>query len=144
MRTVGHVLDSKGTGVVTIAPSASVYDALTLLAQQNIGALVVLEGDVVVGILSERDYARKVILRGESSKELLVEKIMTKRPSCIGREWTVEECMSLMTDKRIRHLPVIDGGRLSGVISIGDVVKSMIADREETIEHLEEYIRHGG
>lgn len=144
MRTVSNVLDHKGTEIVTIEPTASVFDALARMAERNIGALLVLEGERIVGIFSERDYARKVILRGGSSRELRVEQIMTPRPLCVGRLHSVEECMAIMTDQRVRHLPVVDDGRLVGVISIGDVVKSMIADREQTIEQLEEYIRTAG
>ncbi len=144
MRTVSNVLERKGTEVVTIAPLASVFDALTLMAERNIGALVVVDGMTIVGIFSERDYARKVVLKGESSRDLTVERIMTPRPACVERGHSVEECMAIMTDQRIRHLPVLEGGRLVGVVSIGDVVKSMIAEREQTIEQLEEYIRGTG
>lgn len=144
MRTVRDILAHKGSQVFTISPDDSVYDALVELARRDIGALIVVENGKVVGILSERDYARKVILRGESSRELKVRKIMTHRPVCVGPSHGVEECMEIMTTCKVRHLPVLDQARLVGVISIGDVVKAMIEEREETIQHLENYIRQGG
>ena len=140
MHTVKRLLDSKSGGVVTIAPDASVFNALELMAERDIGAVVVVHDGQVVGILSERDYARKVILHNKSSREITVDEIMTDRVLYVGLTHTVEECMTLMTDKRIRHLPVMDGDRLIGVLSIGDLVKATIDDRDFTIRQLETYI----
>ena len=140
MHTVKRLLDSKSGGVVTIAPDASVFNALELMAERDIGAVVVVHDGQVVGILSERDYARKVILHNKSSREITVDEIMTDRVLYVGLTHTVEECMTLMSDKRIRHLPVMDGGRLVGVLSIGDLVKASIDDRDFTIRQLETYI----
>ncbi len=140
MHTVKRLLDSKSGGVVTIAPDASVFNALELMAERDIGAVVVVHDGQVVGILSERDYARKVILHNKSSREITVDEIMTDRVLYVGPTHTVEECMTLMTDKRIRHLPVMDGDRLIGVLSIGDLVKATIDDRDFTIRQLETYI----
>jgi len=141
MKIVNEILAAKGREVFTTTPDAPVYDALVLMAQKNVGALVVVENDTVAGILSERDYARKVILRGESSKELPVQKIMSRRVICVSPEMGIEECMALMTGQRIRHLPVLKGERLVGVISIGDIVKALMAEQEFIIEQLEDYIR---
>jgi CBS domain-containing protein len=140
MHTVKRLLDSKSGGVVTIGPDASVFTALELMAERDIGAVVVVHDGRVVGILSERDYARKVILHNKSSREITVDEIMTDRVLYVGPTHTVEECMTLMTDKRIRHLPVMDGDRLIGVLSIGDLVKATIDDRDFTIRQLETYI----
>jgi CBS domain-containing protein len=140
MHTVKRLLDSKSGGVVTITPDASVFNALELMAERDIGALVVVHDGQVVGILSERDYARKVILHNKSSRDITVDEIMTDRVLYVGLTHTVEECMSLMSDKRIRHLPVMDGDRLVGVLSIGDLVKASIDDRDFTIRQLETYI----
>ena len=140
MHTVKRLLDSKSGGVVTIAPDASVFTALELMAERDIGAVVVVHDGRVVGILSERDYARKVILHNKSSREITVDEIMTDRVLYVGLTHTVEECMSLMSDKRIRHLPVMDGDRLVGVLSIGDLVKASMDDRDFTIRQLETYI----
>jgi len=140
MHTVKQLLDSKRGGVVTIAPHASVFHALELMAERDIGAVVVVRDGHVVGILSERDYARKVILHNKSSREITVDEIMTDRVLYVGLTHTVEECMTLMSDKRIRHLPVMDGDRLVGVLSIGDLVKASIDDRDFTIRQLETYI----
>ena len=140
MRFVDQLLDGKGRDVWSITPDATVYDALELMAEKRIGALVVLEGEQLAGLFSERDYARKVILQGKSSKGTPVGDIMSRRVLCIGPEQTVQNCMALMTERRIRHLPVVAGERIVGVVSIGDVVKAVIADQEEVIEHLEHYI----
>jgi CBS domain-containing protein len=140
MHTVKRLLDSKSGGVVTIAPDASVFNALELMAERDIGALIVVHDNHVIGILSERDYARKVILHNKSSREITVDEIMTDRVLYVGLTHTVEECMTLMSDKRIRHLPVMDGDRLVGVLSIGDLVKASIDDRDFTIRQLETYI----
>jgi len=118
----------------------SVFEALQKMAEFDVGALVVLEGDRLVGIFSERDYARKLILHGKSSKETRIEEIMTTRVVCIGPDRSAEECMALMTDKRVRHLPVLEDKKVVAVISIGDVVREMIEDQKHTIEQLEQYI----
>ena len=140
MHTVKQLLDSKRGSVVTIAPHASVFNALELMAQRDIGAVVVVHDGQVVGILSERDYARKVILHNKSSREITVDEIMTDRVLYVGLTHTVEECMTLMTDKRIRHLPVMDGDKLVGVLSIGDLVRATIDEQDFTIRQLETYI----
>ncbi|MCL4302864.1 MAG: CBS domain-containing protein [Anaerolineae bacterium] len=140
MKTVNQLLQNKGSQVWAIRPDALVIDALQLMAEKEVGALVVLEGNQVVGILSERDYARKVSLLGKSSKTTPVREIMTEKVVFIRPEQTVEDCMALMTNKRIRHLPVMEGERLVGVISIGDVVKEVISQQEFIITQLENYI----
>lgn len=140
MTTVGDMLRSKGHDVWAIGPDATVYEALKLMAEKNVGAVLVLEGDCPVGILSERDYARKVVLYGRSSRATAVREIMTERVVYVHPEQTAENCMALMTDKHVRHLPVLKGERVVGVISIGDVVKSIISAQEFIIEQLENYI----
>jgi CBS domain-containing protein len=137
---VMQILKTKGNEVWTIGPQETVYEALKLMAEKEIGALVVVEAGKVVGIFSERDYARKVILEGRSSKETPVKEIMTERVVGVNLETTVEVCMELMTEGHFRHLPVMDGNRLIGVISIGDVVKSIITEQGHLIEQLENYI----
>ena len=139
---VRMLLRQKGDTVWTIGPDETVFRALELLHEKNIGALLVLEGDKLVGILSERDYARKGILTGRMSKDTRVRDMMTTKVACVSPERTVEECMALMTHGHYRHLPVVDGDRVTGVVSIGDVVKSMIAERDFEIGHLVNYI-HG-
>ncbi len=134
------VLQGKGYDVWSIGPEASVYDAIEMMADKEVGALVVMEGDSLVGLLSERDYARKVILQGRSSRDTKIKDIMTSRVAYVRPEQSVEECMALMTDKRIRHLPVMDGDKLLGVISIGDLVKAIIEEQQHVIEQLEQYI----
>ncbi|HEY6246933.1 MAG TPA: CBS domain-containing protein [Pyrinomonadaceae bacterium] len=143
MKTVKDILRSKGHDVWSIVPDATVYEALKFMGDKNVGALVVLEGETVVGIISERDYARKVILHGRSSKELPVREIMSTRVYYVRPEQNIQECMALMTEKRVRHLPAMENDRLIGVISIGDVVKAIIAEHESTIKHLEDYITGG-
>jgi len=140
MKNVRDLLEVKGYSVWAVAPDTSVYDALALMAQKNVGAVLVLQDDCPVGIMSERDYARKIILRGRFSKSTPVSEIMTQKVLCVGLEQTVQECMALMTDKHVRHLPVLQDGQLIGVISIGDVVKAIISEQEFTIEQLENYI----
>ena len=143
MQTVKQVLDAKGYELHSIPPTASVYDALQKMAQQEIGALVVLSDGELAGIVSERDYARKVILKGRHSKDTPVGDIMTRNVICVTSEIGVDACMSLMTEKRVRHLVVRDAERISGVVSIGDVVKAIIDDQQFTIEQLEHYISGG-
>jgi len=140
MRTVRHLLESKGRGIWSITPDASVYAALQLMADKEVGALLVLEEGRLVGIISERDYARKVILRGKSSLDTPVREIMTSKVFSVRPEQTIEECMAVVTDKRIRHLPVLDGDTVIGVISIGDLVKAEIEDKNFLIQQLKGYI----
>lgn len=140
MKTVKEILQAKSHKLLSIAPEASVLDALKLMAEKEIGALVVLQGDKLAGIFSERDYARKVILHGKASKDTPVSEIMTHKVVCVGPDQSVEDCMALMTDKRIRHLPVLEDKRVLGVISIGDVVKEVISEQRFVIEQLEQYI----
>lgn len=137
---VRQLLDSKGRDVLSIAPHASVYEAVALMAEHSIGALLVVDYARLVGVLSERDYARKVILQDRASKTTTVGEIMSS-PVITGREsQTVSECMALMTERRIRHLPIIEDGQVTGVISIGDLVKAIIADQQFVIAQLETYI----
>ena len=140
MKTVQQLLSAKGGEVYSVAPDSKVVDALRIMAEHNIGALVVLDGSKLAGIFSERDYARKVVLQGKSSADVPVREIMTAGVITIEPSGTVEECMALVTSKRIRHLPVCEGDRLVGVISIGDLVKEVIAEQEATIRQLESYI----
>ncbi|HWO41503.1 MAG TPA: CBS domain-containing protein [Candidatus Eisenbacteria bacterium] len=140
MKRVRDILDAKGRDVWSIAPDASVYDAIKLMADKSIGALLVVDNGQLVGIISERDYARKVILQGRSSKTTRVREIMTSRVIYTHPDQNIEECMAVMTDKRIRHLPVLDQGHLVGIISIGDLVKSIIVEQKFIIEQLEKYI----
>lgn len=142
MKTVRQLLESKGSHVVSVSPDTPVFDALKIMADKGIGAVLVLESDRLVGIMSERDYARKVILRGRSSHDTPVRDIMTERVVYARPEQTVPQCMALMTDKRIRHLPVMEKERLLGVLSIGDLVKETISEQEFLIRQLENYI-HG-
>jgi CBS domain-containing protein len=140
MKSVRQLLEAKGYDVWSIAPDSSVYDALKLMAEKNVGALVVLEGEKLVGIISERDYARKVILKGKSSMATPVSEIMTSKVVYVRPENTLGECMVQMTDKHIRHLPVVVDDRVIGIISIGDVVKTTISEQELLIQQLESYI----
>ena len=140
MKTLKQLLEAKGRDVYSIAPDALVFDALKLMADKGVGALIVMEGGRIAGILSERDYARKVILHGKSSHDIQVRDIMTSKIITVHPGQTVEECMALMTEKRIRHLPVTEGERLIGVLSIGDLVKEVIAEQQQTIKQLESYI----
>lgn len=140
MQTVRQVLQGKGREVWTIGPETSVYDALALMADKGIGALVVTQGPTVVGLLSERDYARNVALQGRKSRDTPVAEIMTTRVACVGPDQTVQECMTIMTEMRVRHLPVMDGETLTGLVSIGDLVKVIIEEQEALIEHLVRYI----
>jgi CBS domain-containing protein len=143
MKTVRQVLDEKGHEIYHIRPDALVFDALGLMADRNVGALLVRDGDELVGLISERDYARKVILQNKASKHIPVGEIMTPNVVCVGPDQRVDACMALMTSKRIRHLAVLEDERLIGVISIGDVVKAIIDHQKFTIEQLEGYITKG-
>jgi CBS domain-containing protein len=140
MQFVNHLLDAKGHDVWSVMPETSVYDALSLMAEKNVGALLVLQAETVVGIFSERDYARKVILKGKASKDTPVKEIMSTEVLYVSPENSVDECMALMVNKRVRHLPVIQEHALVGMISIGDVVKAIISEKEFTIQQLENYI----
>jgi len=143
MYTVRHLLQAKSNRVWSITPQATVYAALELMATQNIGAVLVLDADKIVGIFTERDYARKVILKGKTSKAVTVGELMTTDVLYVSPDDAIENCMALMTDKRARHLPVLEDGKLIGVVSIGDVVKAIISDREIMIRELERYITGG-
>ncbi len=143
MVIIKEILKVKGNAIWSIEPTASVYAAVKLMADKEVGALMVLEDKKLVGIISERDYARKVILKGRSSKATQVEEIMTTRVVYAHPEQNVNECMALMTEKHIRHLPIMMEEKLLGVISIGDLVKSIIAEQQLTIEQLEQYISGG-
>ena len=140
MKTARQLLANKPPGVVSIDPDASVFDALQLMADRDVGAVVVLDQKKLVGIFTERDYARKVILLGKSSKEISVREIMTHRVLCISPDQMTDECMAVMTEKRCRHLPVVEDKRVIGVLSIGDLVKEVISEQRETIIQLESYI----
>lgn len=144
MKTVRDLLKAKGHEIWSVTPGTTVYDTLRLMADKNIGAVLVLEGGQPVGIFTERDYARQVILKGKASKDTPVHEVMTTRVVFVRPEQSIEECMALMTDKRCRHLPVLDEGRLAGVLSIGDVVKAVISEKQFIIEQLENYISAGG
>jgi len=140
MKTVTQLLRTKGQQVLSVAPDIPVFEALEVMADKNVGALLVVEDERLVGVFSERDYARKVILKGKSSKDTPVREIMSSHVLYVRPEQTIEDCMALMTDKRVRHLPVMEEGRVVGVISIGDVVKAIIAEQEFIIEQLQNYI----
>ena len=143
MAIVRQILDSKGAGaqeVHTISPDASVFTALMLMAEKRVGALLAIENDRLVGVISERDYARKVILRGKASKETNVREIMSSKVFYVGPDHRIEECMALMTEKSIRHLPVLEDDRLIGIVSIGDIVKAVISEQEFIIDQLEQFI----
>jgi CBS domain-containing protein len=140
MITVNRLLETKGHDIWSISPDALVFEALRLMAEKNVGALLVTEDEKIVGIISERDYARKIILKGKRSANTLVREIMTHRVISVTADQSIEYCMELMTEKRIRHLPVFTGEQLLGIISIGDVVKAIISEQEFVIEQLENYI----
>ncbi len=140
MKTIKQLLDEKGSDIWSIGPQETVFRAIKDMAEKEIGALVVLENGKLVGIISERDYARKVILKNKASHDTTVEEIMTTPVVCGDLDQTVDECMALITDKRVRHLPIIEQDRIIGMISIGDLVKSIIADQQFVIEQLEHYI----
>lgn len=137
---IGFLLNRKGGQVWSVGPDATVYQAIELMADKGIGALLVLDGGKLAGVLSERDYARKVVLKGRTSRETLVKEIMTSQVITVTPEQSVDDCMAVMTEKRIRHLPVLAGDAVVGVLSIGDLVKFIISEQEETIHQLENYI----
>jgi CBS domain-containing protein len=144
MKTVRDLLAGKSTDVWSIAPDKTVYDAIHLMAERGIGAVLVMEGRTLVGILSERDYARQVILKGKASKDTSVRDIMTSQVIRVTPEQTIDECMTIMTNSRIRHLPVMNEDQLVGILSIGDVVKAVISEKQMHIEQLEDYIKTSG
>ncbi len=144
MKTVAHLLKQKGNDIYSISPDATVRQALEKLVEKNIAGLVVLEDNKLVGIFTERDYARKVVLKGKSSKVTLIREIMTEKVISVATNTSIDECMELMTTRRIRHLPVVRSGILVGVISIGDLVKFIIEEQKNAIQNLESYIATGG
>ena len=140
MKTVRNILNTKGNDVWCIGLEDTVFDALRLMAEKEVGALMVMDGARVAGLISEREYARKIVLLGRTSPNTLVKEIMTTHVAYTHLEQPIEECMAVMTEKRVRHLPVIEAGKLVGIISIGDLVKAIIADQKFIIEQLERYI----
>lgn len=141
MKTIHQVLGAKALSLVSITPDTLIYDALVIMAEKHIGALLVLEDDHLAGIFSERDYAREVVLKGRSSRTSHIKEVMTTNVITVSPKHTVEECMSMMSGKRIRHLPVIEDGKVIGILSIGDLVKETIAEQEALIKQLESYIQ---
>jgi CBS domain-containing protein len=140
MTTVRSVLQTKDNTIWSIAPDALVFDALKIMADKNVGALLVTQKEKVVGIFSERDYARKIVLKGESSHTTAIKDVMTSGVLSVNPEQSIDECMALMTNKHVRHLPVLENEKLIGLVSIGDVVKAIISEHEYTIKQLENYI----
>ena len=140
MKLVKHLLDAKGRQVISIRPEASVFEAIKIMADKSIGSLAVMDDDKLAGIVTERDYARKVIIKGRSSKSTQVAEIMTRDVLTTTSDQTVDSCMSVMTEKRVRHLPVVENGKVVGLVSIGDLVQAIIADQKQAIEQLEHYI----
>jgi len=140
MKLIKHLLDRKGRDIISVKPEASVLDAIRLMAEKGIGSLVVMEDQELLGIMSERDYARKVIIKGRSSESTAVSEIMTANVFTTSSSETVNDCMGVMTEKKIRHLPVVEDNVVIGMISIGDLVEAIIADQQEEIEQLEHYI----
>ena len=144
MKTVQDVLKQKGSEIWFVSPDTTVYNTLKLMADKEIGAVLVLEGGRPVGIFTERDYARQVILKGKASKDTPVNDVMTSRVVFVRPDQNIEECMALMTDKHVRHLPVLESNQLIGILSIGDVVKAVISEKQFIIQQLENYITTGG
>jgi len=144
MKTVGEIVQFKGRQIWSIEPDKPVYDAIKMMADKNIGALLIIQDDQMFGIVSERDYARKVILKGKSSRKTSCREIMTDSVVSVSKDYSVNECMQLFTQKHIRHLPVVDAGKVIGMVSIGDIVKTIITDQENTIEQLQRYITGTG
>ena len=138
--SINEILDHKGGAVWTVAPDTTVFEAIQMMSEKNVGALLVTERDKLVGIISERDYTRKVALKGRSSKELKVREILSEHLLSVTPQHTIEECMRLMTEHRVRHLPVLDGQKITGVVSIGDLVNWIISAQSTTIRQLETYI----
>lgn len=140
MKTVRQLLKGKGSAVLSVEPSATAYDAMKLMTEKNVGALLVLAGGKLTGIVSERDFARRMFMQNKAPKDILVSELMTKDIVCVRPDMTSDQCMALMTDKRVRHLPVMDGDKVTGVLSIGDLVKDTISEQRFIIEQLEHYI----
>ncbi len=140
--TIAWILKNKADGIWSVSPDATVYDAIAMMAEKAVGALLVMREGTLVGIISERDYARKVILQGRSSKDTLVQEIMTRSVITVTPEQSVDESMRIITQHRIRHLPVLEHDKLVGIVSIGDLVKAIISDQAQTIDHLHTYITH--
>jgi CBS domain-containing protein len=140
MKLIKHLLDRKGRHIVSVVPDTTVLEAITLMADKTIGSLLVMENDELLGIVTERDYARKVIIKGRSSKTTLVSEIMTTGVFTSSNSETVNSCMALMTEKRIRHLPIVEDNQVVGMVSIGDLVEAIISDQKEEIEQLGQYI----
>ncbi len=140
MKSVNDVLKGKSGQVLSIAPGATVFEAITVMADREIGALLVMEGEALLGILTERDYARKIIIQGKSSKDTTVQEIMTTKVMVVNSSHNVDECLAIMTEKHVRHLPVVDHGKVVGIISIGDAVKAIISEQTFTISNLVNYI----
>ena len=140
MEKIRNILQSKKQNIISVNPKNTVYEALEIMVQKNVGSILVMDEDKFAGIFTERDYARKLILQGKSSKETLIGEIMTLNPVTITPDFSIEDCMHLMTDKFIRHLPVIENNKLIGIISIGDLVKSIIEEQKFIIDNLEHYI----
>ncbi len=140
MKSVHDILKSKGHDIWSVRPDDTVFDSLKVMADKGVGALLVMDGDKLVGIVTERDYARKVILEGKSSKSSQVSEVMTRQVLCVTPQQTIDECMALMTDKRARHLPVLQNKKVIGIVSIGDLVKAMINEQQVLIDHLQHYI----
>ena len=140
MKTVKQVLITKPVKIYSVAPSTSVLDGLKMMTEKNISALLIMETDVLIGIFTERDYARKIVLQGKASKDTPISEAMTTDPITVSSTDSIDLCMQIMTDKHIRHLPVVDENQVSGMVSIGDVVKFIIADQKQTISQLENYI----
>jgi CBS domain-containing protein len=142
MKFVKDVLNEKGHEIWSIGPDASVFDAIEMMAQKEVGALLVLDAGELIGIISERDYTRKVILKGKSSREIKIRTIMTSPVICADTEQDVKECMALMTSKKIRHLPILENNQLAGMVSLGDLVQSIIAEQNSKIRDFESYFRY--
>ena len=142
MGKVRSILQSKNEVIFTVPPDITVYRAIELMCQKNISAIIVEDDGRLSGIFTEKDYARKVVLKGKSSKETLIRELMTLDPTTVNSETTIEECMSLMTERHIRHLPVVDFQEVIGVISVGDIIRYMLEEQRTIIEHLESYITH--
>jgi CBS domain-containing protein len=142
MGKVRNIIQTKGNAVFSIPSGTTVYNALELMFEKSIGALLVVDNGKFVGIFTERDYARKLVLKGKSSKETMIREVMTERPITVTPDTSIEDCMKIITDRKIRHLPVMENDRLAGLISVGDVVKFIIEEQKFIIENLEQYITH--
>ncbi|MCL4641544.1 MULTISPECIES: CBS domain-containing protein [Olivibacter] len=140
MKTVKYILENKAKSIVSVSPNDSVLGALRIMMEKNISALLVVDQGVLLGIFTERDYARKIILKGRASANTAIHEVMTSNPHTVGPNHSIDHCMQLMTDRHFRHLPIVENGNLIGIISIGDLVKYIIEDQKQTISHLESYI----